>query len=56
MIWGFRIERKQDWAHQIERMQEGLASDVKRGGYIYIYIYEVDNITSEMVQSLKILL
>jgi hypothetical protein len=39
VIWGFRIERKQDWAHQIERMQEGLASDVKRGGYIYIYIW-----------------
>jgi hypothetical protein len=38
VIWGFRIERKQDWVHQIEWMEEGLASDVsdvKRGGYIY---------------------
>jgi hypothetical protein len=37
VIWGFRIERKQDWVHQIEWMKEGLASDVKRGGYIYIW-------------------
>lgn len=40
VIWGFRIERKQDWVHQIEWMEEGLASDVsdvKRGGYIYIW-------------------
>jgi hypothetical protein len=40
VIWGFRIERKQDWVHQIEWMEEGSASDVsdvKRGGYIYIW-------------------
>lgn len=35
-LWISYRERAQDWAHQIEWMKEGLASDMKRGGYIYI--------------------